>query len=122
MTKRILAIDDDPAQLQLLQRGLKRAGFEVETARDGRDGLDKLKARPPDAVVLDLDMPELDGNRFLTLVKGHPATRRIPILVLSGRDSYESMRRTHAEGSDGYLTKPVALPQLIERLQRLMGE
>jgi two-component system KDP operon response regulator KdpE len=111
---RVLVIDDDPHLLRALRITLRAAGHEVDTAPDGRTALRQAAAVPPDVVVLDLGLPDLDGTEVLAGLR--PAYAG-PVLVLSARaDSQDKVRALDA-GADDYVTKPFDMSELLARLR-----
>ena len=109
----VLLIEDDPKASDLLCIYLAEAGYQVEIARDGAEGLEKVAQRPPVAIVLDVLMPRLDGWTFLTQVKANPATRHIPVVVASIVDQ---KGKGFALGAADYLVKPVQKEALLKTL------
>ena len=111
---RVLVVDDDPRILKTLEINLRARGFEVVLARTGEDAL-KLAARHhPDAVILDLGLPKLDG---LDVVRGLRGWTSVPIVVLSGRGSETAKVEALDLGADDYLTKPFGMDELFARLR-----
>lgn len=115
---RILAVDDDPAILRALQRGLLLEGFRVDTAGSGRQALALIGSTPPDAVVLDVSMPGLSGIDVCSALR--ESGSQIPILMLSALDEVDDRVAGLAAGADDYVTKPFALPELVLRLRALL--
>jgi DNA-binding response OmpR family regulator len=116
--QRILAVDDDPAILRALRRGLLLEGFEVDVAQDGRRALELIAATPPDAVVLDVSMPGLDGIGVCTALRERG--RDVPVLMLSALDDVTDRVAGLAAGADDYLVKPFDLRELVLRLRALL--
>src|SRR3954468_19168943 len=112
--QRILAVDDDPAILRALRRGLALEGFEVDTAESGRDALARIAGVPPDAVVLDVSMPEVSGIEVCTSLRERGT--EVPILMLSALDEVSDRVAGLAAGADDYLVKPFDLRELALRL------
>ncbi len=111
---RVLVIDDDPHLLRALRITLRAAGHDVDTAPDGRTALQQAAALPPDVVVLDLGLPDLDGTDVLAGLRPWYAG---PVLVLSARaDSQDKVRALDA-GADDYVTKPFDMSELLARLR-----
>ena len=111
---RVLVIDDDPHLLRALRITLRAAGHDVDTAPDGRTALQLAAAVPPDVVVLDLGLPDLDGTEVLAALRPSYAG---PVLVLSARaDSQDKVRALDA-GADDYVTKPFDMGELLARLR-----
>ena len=114
---RVLAVDDDPEILDLLNRGLKIEGFDVRVACDGETALAALAAHPTDVVVLDVMMPGLDG---LAVIKRIRETSDIPVLFLSARERVRDRIAGLDAGGDDYLPKPFAFGELVARLRALL--
>lgn len=102
----ILVVDDESLNRTLLSASLQEAGYAVETAEDGQQALETLRARPFDAVLLDLIMPRMDGYQVLAVIKQDAALRRVPVIVVSSSDEVESIVRCIEMGATDYLTKP----------------
>jgi two-component system response regulator PrrA len=116
--QRILAVDDDPAILRALRRGLALEGFEVDTAESGKDALARIADLPPDAVVLDVSMPEVSGIAVCTSLRERGT--EVPILMLSALDDVTDRVAGLAAGADDYLVKPFDLRELALRLHALL--
>jgi two-component system KDP operon response regulator KdpE len=114
---RVLIVDDDPQLLRALRITLRAVGFDVVAASDGRMALAEAAAAPPDAVVLDLGLPDLDGTAVLAELRPWFAG---PVLVLSARaDSQDKVQALDA-GADDYVTKPFDMPELLARLRAVL--
>jgi len=115
---RILLIEDDAKVASLVTRGLEEAGFTVDRAVDGEEGLRLALAKPYDTAIVDIMLPKLDG---LTLVEELRRQKiNTPILILSAKRSVDDRVRGLQTGSDDYLTKPFALSELLARVQALI--
>jgi two-component system KDP operon response regulator KdpE len=113
---RILVVDDEPQIIRALQINLRVRGYEVHTAATGRQALTVAASHPPDLVVLDLGLPDMDGVEVIAGLRGWT---NVPVLVLSGRsDSSDKVEALDA-GADDYLTKPFGLEELLARLRAL---
>ena len=108
--KRVLVVDDEPTIVSLLTLALEAEGYQVEVAVNGRDALDKVKQQAPDAILLDVMMPVLDGWHFLEELRATPGTRQIPIIVLSA--AYDAANHP-ALGSLVFLPKPFDVNMLL---------
>jgi PAS domain S-box-containing protein len=114
----ILVIDDEPTARELIATHLAGAGFIVETAANGIDGLKRARELRPAAITLDVMMPQIDGWTVLAALKGEPALADIPVVIVTIVDE---QRRGVALGAAGYLTKPIDRERLVEMLSRLRG-
>lgn len=117
---RVMAVDDDPVIRGLLEVNLEMEGHDVVTAVDGRDALDKVQADPPDLILLDVMMPNVNGWEAATALKGDPATRSIPVILLSARAMEADRRKGEEIGVEEYVTKPFDPIELMELVNRLL--
>jgi two-component system response regulator MprA len=115
---RILVVDDEPAVLDAVDRALRLEGYQTQLAADGQEALDALAAGAPDALVLDLLMPRVDGLEVCRRLRA--AGDRTPVLVLTARDAVADRVRGLDAGADDYLVKPFALEELLARLRALL--
>ena len=117
---RVLVVEDDPDIAQLVAHYLEKAGFSAELLANGRDAIAAIGARPPDVIVLDLMLPQVDGLEICRVVRGNAATAAIPIIMLTAR-AEESDRIVGLEiGADDYLAKPFSPNELIARVRALV--
>jgi putative two-component system response regulator len=112
---RILLVDDQPQNLSLLADLLEPEGYELVTARDGQEALERAFAHPPDLVLMDVQMPKVDGFEACRRLKADPRTHLVPVVLVTGRDGREDRIAGIAAGCDDFLTKPVDLEQLLAR-------
>jgi two-component system alkaline phosphatase synthesis response regulator PhoP len=124
--KRILVVDDEPDFCEIVKGQLEKEGFEVELAYDGVEGLQKVKANPPDAIVLDVMMPEKDGYAVCTELKKDEKYADIPVLMLTAVANHvSSTRYSHYDGmsmeADDYLPKPASARDITDSLKSLLG-
>jgi two-component system, OmpR family, response regulator len=115
---RVLVVEDDEAIAAFIVRGLSEAGFAVDRAGNGRDGLIKAQASEYDAAVIDLMLPERDGLSLVTELRRSGV--RTPVLILTARRSVEDRVRGLEVGADDYLVKPFAFPELLARVHALI--
>ena len=123
--KRILVVDDEPDFAGIVQQNLEKEGFVVEVAYDGDEGLEKIKANPPDAIVLDVMMPGKDGYQVCSELKADEQYADIPVILLTAVASHvTSTRYSHADGmsteADDYLAKPASAEQITESIKGLL--
>jgi two-component system response regulator MprA len=114
----ILVVDDDPAVSGALQRALKLEGYQVTLAGDGPAALEELAVRPPDAVILDIGLPTIDGLDVCRRIRA--AGDDTPVLMLTARDAIDDRVQGLDAGADDYLVKPFALAELLARLRALL--
>src|SRR5947209_5070142 len=117
---KILLIEDDPQAVGLLEPLLISKGFSVAVARDGLEGLEKVKAISPDLLLLDVDMPRLNGIEVCRTVKNDPVTRFIPIVILTGLSDLENKIEALQAGADEFINKPYNSLELFTRLKSLL--
>jgi two-component system response regulator MprA len=115
---RVLVVDDDPAVRASIDRALRLERYEVETAATGHRALEALAVSPPDAVVLDLQLPDLDGLEVCRRLRA--AGDDTPVLMLTARDAVNDRVQGLDAGADDYLVKPFALAELLARLRALL--
>ncbi len=117
MNERILIIEDDPAILKLLQRGLTYEGYQVDIATDGRSGLNLARDRHPDLIILDWMLPGMDG---LEVCRRLRTGGSLPILMLTAKDTIQDRVQGLDAGADDYLVKPFNLDELLARIRALL--
>lgn len=117
MAAQILVVDDDPAIVDLLRRMLTREGYDVQTAADGLQALDRVAAHKPDLVLLDVTMPNLGGFDVCRRLKDDEQTALIPVTMLTGLDDQEHRRQGIEAGADDFLTKPIDQITLRARIR-----
>ena len=115
---RVLVVDDDPAVSGALNRALRLEGYEVTLAGDGPPALEEIAIRPPDAVVLDIGLPTIDGLDVCRRLRA--AGDDTPVLMLTARDAVNDRVQGLDAGADDYLVKPFALAELLARLRALL--
>jgi DNA-binding NarL/FixJ family response regulator len=118
---RILIVDDEPLNIDYLQQELEVHGFAIETAVNGIEALNRVADAPPDIVLLDVMMPELDGIAVLRILKGDPATRLIPVVLMTALNAVEDRVRGIEAGADDFLSKPVDERELLARIRTALS-
>jgi two-component system KDP operon response regulator KdpE len=108
----VLVVDDDPGILNAVAKNMAKHGYQVETAATGREALERFAARPPDLILLDLGLPDMDGIDIIREVRAGAST---PILVLSARGEERDKVLALDSGADDYLTKPFGVEELLAR-------
>jgi CheY-like chemotaxis protein len=114
---KILVVDDQAINVQLLKRKLERAGMEVMTASNGLEALERVKAQTPDLILLDLMMPDMDGIEVCQRLQERSDTRSIPVIFVTARTTKESRLEGLAVGAVDYITKPIDLEETVARVQ-----
>jgi two-component system, cell cycle response regulator DivK len=120
--KTILVIEDNPHNLRLAEVVLRKGGYAVLSASDGASGLDIARKASPDAILMDIQMPGMDGLAVTRLVKADPATAGIKVLALTALAMHGDERRVREAGCDAYLAKPYHYQDLLDSLRRLLGD
>jgi CheY-like chemotaxis protein len=118
---RVLVVDDSPFMVRLVTYILEEAGYETMSAENGKAALELLAAGPPDLVVLDTMMPEMDGLETLRAIRADPQTRDVPVLMLTAKTQAEDYRLAEEAGANGYLTKPFHQADVLARVARCLG-
>jgi two-component system chemotaxis response regulator CheY len=119
---KILIVDDDKTTRKLLSLFLKESGFEVVTAENGLNALEKLGSDTFQLVLTDLNMPFMDGIEFLRSMKSNPGTSNIPALMLTTETDEEERERAMKAGADGFLSKPVTADVVASKIRQMIGE
>ncbi len=120
MAKLLLAEDDEFSRDMLVRR-LERHGFEMIAAADGREALAAARQHRPDLILMDLDMPVMDGHAAMHALRGDPRTFRIPIIVLTAHTSPEDVAEAVSAGCQAFEVKPVVVRRLIDRIAEVLG-
>ncbi len=117
---KILYVEDNDDNVFMMRSRLTRAGFDVIVAVDGEQGVALAASEAPDLILMDLRLPGIDGWEATRRIKASAATKHIPVIALSAHAMAGDRERTLAAGCDDYDTKPVDLPQLLEKIRALL--
>jgi DNA-binding response OmpR family regulator len=116
----LLLVDGDPKNLRVMEVSLKKAGFSVTTASDGKDALDKAQISPPDLVLSDTKMPGVDGFELCRALKADERFKQIPFVFLTGQKSVEFKVKGLELGGEDYLTRPIYIKEIVTRLKMIL--
>ena len=116
----ILLVEDNEMNRDMLSRRLRRAGYEVQLAVDGQEGIQLATKLLPSLIIMDLSLPEVDGWEATRRLKSQDATARIPILALTAHAMAEDKKRALESGCDDYDSKPVELSRLLSKIEVLL--
>jgi DNA-binding response OmpR family regulator len=120
--KRVLCIEDHPEMIELIRLILGRQGFEVEGAVGGREGLRVMRENPPDLVLLDLMMPDVDGWEVYRQLKADERLQAIPVIAVTAKaQNIDRVLGLHIAGMDDFITKPFGPKELIASVERVLG-
>jgi len=119
---KILVVDDEIYIVHILDFSLGMEGYEVITALDGEQAVEKARSEKPDLIVLDIMMPKLDGYETCKILKGEKETRDIPVILLSAKGRNVDQKVGFEVGADDYITKPFSPRKLVERINSILGQ
>ena len=119
---RILVVEDNEMNRDMLSRRLQRKEYEVLLALDGRQGIAMAQSESPDLILLDLSLPEIDGWEATRRLKADPATRHIPVIALTAHAMAWDREKAFQAGCDDYDTKPVDFQRLLGKIETLLSE
>ena len=118
---KILLVEDNEMNRDMLSRRLERKGYEVEMAVDGRQGVDKAKTLAYDLVLMDMSLPEIDGWEATRELRADPATKELPIIALTAHAMSGDREKALEAGCNDYDTKPIELGRLLGKMEALLG-
>jgi len=113
---KILLVEDNEMNRDMLSRRLRKKGFEVEIAVDGQEGVDKANSISPDLILMDLSLPVLDGWGATKVIKDNPDTAKIPVIALTAHAMAGDRERAIEAGADDYDTKPIDIKRLLTKI------
>jgi DNA-binding response OmpR family regulator len=118
---KVLIVDDEPNNVDFLEQALEDSGYQLITATNGQEALDKIQSEQPDLILLDLMMPILDGFAVLAEVKADQVLRDIPVIIISAEHDSKSVVKGIKQGAEDYLTKPVNADILVKKVKEYLG-
>jgi CheY-like chemotaxis protein len=121
MPGHILTVDDDDRIRRIVQINLQRAGYRVTAARDGVEALEQIEQERPDLVLLDINMPRMDGIEMLRRLRADPETAALPVVLLTAKTQDEDILEGKRSGADYYLPKPFSPVALLAVLREVLG-
>lgn len=121
MSKKLLIADDEPHIVKVLEIRLKKAGYDVRTANDGEQTLERIKEDKPDLVVLDVMMPPPNGFQLCRMLKDDAKYKDIPIILLTAKASESDQFWGMESGASAYITKPYSPEDLLGKIRELVG-
>jgi two-component system alkaline phosphatase synthesis response regulator PhoP len=121
MTKTVLVVDDEPNIVLSLEFLMKQAGFAVRTAADGEAALDSMRTAVPDLVLLDLNIPKIDGYQVCEAIRSNPDWKSVRVVMLTAKGRDIEREKGLAMGADDYVTKPFATQEVVRKVRELLG-
>ncbi|NIV75635.1 MAG: response regulator [Gammaproteobacteria bacterium] len=121
MSKSVLVVDDEPNIVLSLEFLMKQAGFAVRTAVDGEEALEAIEAAPPDLVLLDVNMPKIDGFQVCEKIRANPRWKDVRVVMLTAKGRDIEREKGLAMGADDYVTKPFATHEVVQKVRELLG-
>jgi CheY-like chemotaxis protein len=118
--KKILVIDDERPLTELLQHMLEGYNYKVEVAHNGLEGLGKLKNFQPDLILLDVNMPQMDGWQFLQILRASPVTKDIKVIMCTDRDLVKEIEMADRLGARGYILKPFNTDRVLKKIEDVL--
>lgn len=122
MQRKVLIVDDSAMIRHVVGRIVKESGFAVFTAKDGKEGYDMAKSCRPDLVIMDVEMPVMDGIEATTLIRSDPDTADIPVMIFTSLGCEDDLQRARAAGCRRMLNKPVSKESLQAALEEILGD
>ncbi len=120
--KKIMLVDDAKAILMLEQQILEDYPFDIVTANDGAEAVSRVKSEKPDLILLDVNMPKMDGYEVCQQIRAQEETQDIPIIMVTTRDEEDSMETGYINGATDYITKPIDETELLTKVKDVLGD
>jgi len=117
---RLLVVEDNELNRDMLSRRLSRAGYTIDLAQDGEQALESMRTCKPDLVLLDMNLPVLDGWEVCRAARAESRLRELPIIALTAHAMQEDRERAMQAGCDDYATKPIDFPELLRKIEDLL--
>jgi two-component system chemotaxis response regulator CheY len=118
--KQILVVDDDQLMHRLFQHHLERAGYQMVSAMNGREAMEIAARQPPELIVMDIMMPDIDGLAALRELKKADATKSIPVIIITANNHFLARKESETCGAAVFLTKPFSPTQLLNEIRRIV--
>ena len=118
--EKVLIVEDDPTNRKLLETILRRGGFTSFSAVDGENGVEIARRETPDLILMDLQLPKMDGLEATRLLRAHPALSHTPIVAVTGRTAGGVRDEIMAAGCNGYITKPIDARSFLEQVRTFL--
>jgi len=122
VNKKILLVDDSMTIIMTVKMILRRGLYDIEIAKDGLEALDKIEKNPPDLILLDIMMPNMDGFETCSTLKSQDHTNNIPVIMVTTRGEDENIQKSFDSGCDDYITKPINASALLSKIQNFLGD
>lgn len=117
---KILLVEDNEMNLDMLKRRLSRKGYELLIAVDGAEGVELSRSHQPDIILMDMSLPVMDGWQATREIRNDPQTKHIPVIALTAHAMAGDREKCVAVGCDDYDTKPIEFPRLLEKIETLL--
>lgn len=121
MPAKLLLVEDNEMNRDMLSRRLERRGYQIIMAVDGAQGVEMARRDGPALILMDMSLPVMDGWEATRTLKADPATRGIPVIALTAHAMASDEQKAREAGCDDFDTKPIELPRLLDKIQRLLG-
>lgn len=119
---KVLIADDEMDVLEIVAKKIRQAGYEVVTAKDGEEALVKIKSEDPDVILLDLNMPKMDGFTILKNIREHPPSKKWqPVIIISARTDLDDMKQGFSLEADHYIPKPCNITDILKGIRLMLN-